>query len=116
MSPLNPNTRAFLNISFATNSNEWVFDATSNYIGEIRIPNHDFHQEYFSDPFFTYNAQITKKFKYIDLYSGAENLLSYTQDNPILDVNNPSSDAFDASLIYAPLNGRMIYLGFRYKI
>tara|TARA_B100000700_G_C15009149_1_gene840041 strand:- start:505 stop:2211 length:1707 start_codon:yes stop_codon:yes gene_type:complete len=115
-SPLNPKIRALFNISYTANSDKWVFDATSNYIGESRIPNHYFEEEYFSDPFFTYNAQITKKFKYFDLYFGGENLLSYVQEDPILDVNNPNSDAFDASLIYAPIHGRMMYLGFRYKI
>ena len=33
-----------------------------------------------------------------------------------LDDNNPDSPIFDASLIHAPVNGRMIYVGFRYKI
>ena len=50
------------------------------------------------------------------MYVGGENLLAYTQDNPILDSENPTSSAFDASLIYAPINGRMIYAGFRFKI
>ena len=30
--------------------------------------------------------------------------------------HKPNSDIFDASLIHAPINGRMIYVGFRYKI
>lgn len=115
-SPLNPRNRALINISYATNFDKLVFDITSNYIGESRVPNHDLKQEYFSEPFFVYNAQITKKFRYFDLYLGGENLLSYTQKNPILDVTNPNSDFFDASLIYAPIHGRMIYTGFRYKI
>jgi len=51
-----------------------------------------------------------------DVYLGGEILLGYIQDNPILDAGNPSSSVFDASLIYAPVNGRMIYAGLRYKI
>jgi hypothetical protein len=62
------------------------------------------------------NTQITKKFKYFSVYVGGENLLSYTQDNPIIDAGDPFSSAFDASLIYAPVMGRMIYTGLRYKI
>ena len=51
-----------------------------------------------------------------DFYIGAENLLSYTQENPILDYDNPNSELFDASLIWAPVMGRKIYFGLRYKL
>ena len=120
--PLTPKDRALLNLAYATNFDKWIFDVTANYVGESRIP---FYRKdefteilYFgnSDPFLLYNAQVTKKFRKFDVYVGGENLLGYTQDNPILDAGNPTSSAFDASLIYAPINGRMIYAGFRFKI
>jgi len=114
--PLTPKDRALLNLAYATNFDKWIFDVTANYIGESRIPDHEDISNNFSDPFYLYNAQITKKFRKFDVYVGGENLLSYTQDNPILDAENPTSSAFDASLIYAPINGRMIYAGFRFKI
>ena len=114
--PLTPKDRALLNLAYATNFDKWVFDVTANYIGESRIPDHEDISNNFSDPFYLYNAQITKKFRKFDVYVGGENLLSYTKDNPILDSGNPTSSAFDASLIYAPINGRMIYAGFRFKI
>lgn len=114
--PLTPKDRALLNLAYATNFDKWIFDVTANYIGESRIPDHEDISNNFSDPFYLYNAQITKKFRKFDVYVGGENLLSYTKDNPILDSGNPTSSAFDASLIYAPINGRMIYAGFRFKI
>jgi outer membrane receptor protein involved in Fe transport len=126
IAPLTPKYRALFNIAYATNFDKWVFDVTANYIGESRIPNHSLigvpedvtlvDGVLFSDPFFLYNAQVTKKFRKFDVYLGGENLLGHTQDNPILAAGNPSSSAFDASLIYAPINGRMIYAGLRYKI
>jgi hypothetical protein len=126
IAPLTPKYRALFNMAYATNFDKWVFDVTANYIGESRIPNHSLIgvQEdvnlvdgvLFSDPFFLYNAQVTKKFRKFDVYLGGENLLGHTQDNPILAAGNPSSSAFDASLIYAPINGTMIYAGLRYKI
>ena len=122
--PLSPKDRALLNLAYATNFDKWMFDVTANYVGESRIPNHNLIpvkvgvSDNFSDPFYLYNAQVTKKFRKFDVYVGGENLLAYIQDNPILDSENPtsSSSAFDASLIYAPINGRMIYAGFRFKI
>ena len=121
-SPLTPKDRALLNLAYATNFDKWMFDVTANYVGESRIPNHNLIpvkvgvSDNFSDPFYLYNAQVTKKFRKFDVYVGGENLLAYIQDNPILDARNPTSSAFDASLIYAPINGRMIYAGFRFKI
>ena len=115
--PLTPKDRALLNLAYATNFDKWMFDVTANYVGESRIPVHEDILNNFSDPFYLYNAQITKKFKSFDVYVGGENLLGYTQENPILGTPIPDSNtAFDASLIYAPINGRMIYAGFRFKI
>ena len=118
IAPLTPKTRGLFNLSYATNFDKWVFDVTANYIGESRIPTHELIDEEYSAPFKLYNAQVTKKFRKFDVYLGGENLLSYKQKTPILDAGNPSSisSAFDASLIYAPVNGRMIYAGLRYKI
>jgi hypothetical protein len=98
-----------------------VFDVTANYVGESRVPIHKDENlilvaENFSDPFYLYNAQVTKKFRKFAVYLGGENLLSEMQENPIIDAKNPNSDAFDASLIYAPVMGTVIYAGLRYKI
>jgi len=114
--PLTPKNRALLNFAYATNFDKWIFDVTANYVGKSRIPVHHLIANKYSESFYLYNAQITKKFRRFDVYVGGENLSGCTQDNPILDAGNPTSSAFDASLIYAPINGRMIYAGFRFKI
>ena len=123
IAPLTPKNRALVNMSYATNFDKWMFDLTWNYIGESRVPSYkiddlfgDYRSEHMSDPFYLINAQVTKKFEDFSIYVGGENLLSYTQENPIIDAGNPTSSAFDASLIYAPVMGRMIYTGLRYKI
>jgi len=116
--PLTPKDRALLNFAYATNFDKWIFDVTANYVGESRIPYHQSIEKKYSESFYIYNAQITKKFRKFDVYLGVENVLGYTQENPIIDSENPtsSSSTFDASLIYAPINGRMMYAGFRFKI
>ena len=122
VAPLTPKKRALVNIAYATNFDKWKFDITWNYIGESRIPSHlaDAESEKLtfgnSDSFYLINAQITKRFRKFDVYLGGENLLSYMQENPIIDAANPDDDVFDASLIYAPVMGRTIYAGIRYKI
>ena len=101
-----------------SNSNKWLFDFTINYIGSTRIPTHEELDYEYSDQFSQINCNITRKWDQFDFYVGAENITNYVQKKPILgsDDWSSSTSSFDASLVYAPVHGRMIYLGFRYRI
>jgi len=114
--PLNPRDRALVNLSYANTSKDWEFDFTTNFVGKSRLPAHQEVKDAFSNPFFVHNSQITKRYDNIEVYIGAENILNFTQDNPIKIADNPTDENFDASIVYAPINGRMIYLGLRYKL
>ena len=61
-------------------------------------------------------AQITKRFKGLDLYVGGENLTNYRQHMPILHADDPFSTDFDASCVWGPLMGLKIYAGIRVTI
>lgn len=114
--PLTPRDRALVNLSYANTSKDWEFDFTTNFVGESRLPAHQDVKDAFSNPFFVHNSQITKRYDYIEVYIGVENILNFTQDNPIKIADNPTDENFDASIVYAPINGRKIYLGLRYRI
>ena len=51
-----------------------------------------------------------------EIYLGAENILDFRQDDPILASDEPFSPYFDSSIIWGPIFGRMIYGGIRLKI
>ena len=72
--------------------------------------------ETFSSSFTLLNSQVTYKWNTYDVYVGAENMTNYTQPNPIIDSESPFGEDFDASLIWGPVMGRNIYIGFRYNI
>ncbi len=119
--PFVPTHRGMLNLSYATNYEKWQFDFTGNIFGKARIPdtwqnNPQYQLSPTTDTYFTFNAQITKKYKKWEFYVGGENLLNYIQPNAIISADNPSNQEFDASLIWGPVNGRMIYGGLRYQI
>jgi hypothetical protein len=59
------------------------------------------------------NTQVTKYYRYWNLYAGAENLLDYTQDHPVLDAERPFGNEFDATRIWGPVMGRRFYAGIR---
>jgi outer membrane receptor protein involved in Fe transport len=119
--PLVATHRAFLNLAYATR-NHWKFDYTLQWYGSKRIPNTGSNPEGYrlaerSPDFFLMNAQLSKEWnEKFELYIGAENLLDYKQDNPILASDDPFSPYFDSSMIWGPVFGRMFYAGLRLKI
>ena len=51
-----------------------------------------------------------------EIYLGGENLNNESQARPILSADQPFSSNFDSSLVYAPVFGRMMYVGLRYNL
>ncbi|MFY0644196.1 MAG: carboxypeptidase-like regulatory domain-containing protein [Bacteroidia bacterium] len=125
--PLTARHRAFVNLTQKTRD-KWQFSTTLQWTGKQRVPRNisslepftekNFNSSSATKPFVMLNLQLSKQFaKFpIELYIGAENLLNYKQENPILSANDPFNDQFDASLVWAPVFGRMIYGGFRWRI
>ncbi len=116
--PLIPRYKGFLNLAYTMNDGDWAFDWTFDLNGGGRLPNTAKNpMEYrLKDNFPTYlllHAQIEKKFEDFSIYIGVENLTDYKQKNPILAANDPFGNYFDSSIIWAPIEGRTIYLGIR---
>ncbi len=119
--PLVPKDRALLNIDYTSNKEKWIISNTIKWFGKSRLPNTSLNTPEFqlpehSTPYFTYMAQVSKKFKWFELYIGGENIFNYIIPNAIVDPGDPFGPNFDATMIWGPVNGRVIYGGFRYKI
>ncbi|TMM59497.1 TonB-dependent receptor [Maribacter algarum] len=124
--PLVAQHRFFANVGYETTLTEkggqWKFDYTLHTLGKQRLPNTDvnpveFRLGEFADGYSLMNAQVTKVFsEHFEIYAGGENLTNFRQNNPVLSVENPFGANFDTSIVYAPIMGRMIYGGFRYKL
>jgi outer membrane receptor for ferrienterochelin and colicins len=116
--PYVPKDRALLNVAYRTKHEKWIFDFTTNWYGISRVPstleNPVEHQRPDqSKSYFMLNAQITKAFKFADVYIGGENILNYKQANPIIDPENPFGSNFDASMMWGPIMGTVVYIGLR---
>lgn len=119
--PFTPQHRGFINLAYATmrksNGSQWSFDTTLQWVGEQRLPDtsgnpHEFHIHDRGESYFQLNAQIAKNFnKTLRVYVGGENLLSYTQHNPIIDAQNPFGNYFDGGMVYAPVMPANFYIG-----
>ncbi len=121
--PFVAKNRAFLSLDYAT-TNGWKFNYTITYNGKKRLPNTNanpaaFQLPSYSPEYFLMNMQITKKFNKkmpMEGYIGVENATNYFQQNAIISASQPNSQYFDASMIWGPIFGRMLYFGWRLKI
>jgi outer membrane cobalamin receptor len=115
--------RILVNLAYATPYEIWKYDLTWQWNGSRRIPDATVgHLHTASSPevqasaFSTVNAQVTRQFKKWELYLGAENLFNFTQANPIMSAKDPFAMGFDASMVWGPIVGTMVYTGIRFKI
>ena len=119
--PLQAKHRAFANLAYETKS-KWLFDLTTQWVSSKRLPittsNPVAYQlASYSPAYWQATAQVTKQFgtKW-DVYVGVENITNYKQQQPILSTDQPFSPYFDGSMVWGPINGRMFYVGMRYKL
>ena len=115
--------RVLVNLGYETSMSKWKFDLTWQWNGERRIPNataghsHEPNSPLVTAPAFsTIYAQVTRQFKKWEWYVGGENLSNFTQTNPLMNAADPFSRYFDATMVWGPIVGRMIYSGIRFKI
>jgi len=116
--PLTSRYKGLLTMGYQTPLKKWQFDFTTQLNGGGRMPDPDpvnplWEKEFGAYPVF--NAQITRYFRTWSVYLGSENILNYTQGNPIIAANDPWGSDFDGSMIWGPVHGRKIYAGLRWS-
>ena len=137
--PLQNKFKGIITTSYQTPLKTWQFDLTAQFNGEGRMPDgfiipegsnqYRIHNGYIYHKWYPQLlGQITKFFRTWSIYLGAENMTNFTQDNPIVGERleakgnthggfvNPQSSNYDASMIWAPIHGWKLYLGFRWAL
>ena len=119
--PLQPEHRFFANADYNNVTAEgkgWRADLTYHFVGEQRLPaNPRDGVDFSAGAYGLWNAQITRVFSpQFEVYLGGENLANQRQINPVVGIDQPFGRNFDASLVYAPVFGRMIYAGLRFNL
>lgn len=116
--PLTSRFKGVLTLQYATPMNIWTFDFTAQVNGPMKLP-------YFASTAWGMEtspvypilyAQVTRKFRGVDVYVGGENLTNYRQKDAILNADNPYSTGFNASCVWGPLMGIKVYAGLRLTI
>ncbi len=143
--PLQNKFKGIVTMSYQTPLKTWQFDLTAQFNGEGRMPdgfvvpegskqykisNEQIYHKWYPQLL----GQVTKFFRTWSIYLGAENMTNFTQDSPIVGERvsgnkamkheaegehgfvDPSSANYDASMIWAPIHGWKMYLGFRWSL
>ncbi len=111
-----PRWRLLQTLDWTSNDKNWEINLTGQWIGESRLPEHPSSARAASEAFWQVQTQATRKFKRFEAYLGMNNVLNYTQENPIYLAENPSDPNFDAGLVWGPLQGRRLYGGLRFEL
>tara|TARA_Y100000994_G_scaffold249358_1_gene260570 strand:- start:18295 stop:20529 length:2235 start_codon:yes stop_codon:yes gene_type:complete len=121
--PLTSKHHLLNTISYRPVDKNWYFDMNTHFVGKKKLTdttlNPPTHQRsLYSDPFWIVNGQFTIKLpkSKLDIYIGCENIINYTQENPIISWQNPFGQYFDISNIWGPTKGREFYVGIRKSI
>ncbi|MBQ0025138.1 MAG: carboxypeptidase-like regulatory domain-containing protein [Bacteroidales bacterium] len=119
--PMTSRFKGVLNMQYSTAMSKWIFDVTAQINGPMRLPAPAAEawgmEESPVYPMFF--AQVTRKFKGIDIYAGGENLGNYRQKEAIINPDASYADkfnGFNASCVWGPLMGARVYAGLRFTL
>ncbi|MFC2112234.1 TonB-dependent receptor domain-containing protein [Bacteroidota bacterium] len=119
--PLTSRYKGLISLSYATPFRKWAVDFTGQLNGQSRLPDTrmnppQYQLEDYSPQYIILHAQVSRRFKWFEIYAGGENLTDFRQENPILAPEDPFGQNFDASMVWGPLLGRRFYAGIRYTL
>ncbi len=116
--PLVGRYKTLLNLQYATPYRKWVFDATAQLNGSMRLPSQTgvVAEGDYSPTYPIFYAQMSRRVRSAEIYFGCENIANYTQDSPIISANDPYSTGFNSTVVWGPLMGRKFYIGLRYSL
>ena len=118
--PLTSRFKGLINIQYAVG--RWVFDATAQLNGPMRLPELDGDlTKAQSDPELSpiypmFFAQVSYKISNLTIYAGCENIGNYKQPHPIVGADAPYAPGFNSSMVWGPLTGVKGYVGIRLNI
>jgi outer membrane receptor for ferrienterochelin and colicins len=117
----NSKHKFFTTVSYSPKSNSYNASMSLQWYGKQLLPSTEsnpveYQRPNESEPYSIINFQFTKNFQFFEIYTGIENLLDFTQKNPIIAADDPFGKYFDTSMIWGPTKGREFYLGFRFLL
>ena len=104
--------KSLFSLSYKPGMGLWQADATLQFNGGGRLPGSLITQPRFHS-YPQLQAQVTRNFRHLSVYVGGENLTNFRQRQTIMGADNPWGEAFESTLVWGPVHGRMFYAGIR---
>lgn len=120
LQPLASRSKGLFTVGWTPNMGIWQADVTLAVNGGGRMPepyelaDGTLSWERNFKTYCTLNAQLTRNFRHWSVYIGGENLTGFRQKNPVIGAADPWGPSFDSTMIWGPLHGAVVYIGFRY--
>jgi outer membrane receptor for ferrienterochelin and colicin len=116
-----PKYRVLFNLGYGTRNKKWMYDLTANLVGKQRLASTasnplQYRRGLESKEYVLINSQLTYNFKRFSIYLGGENLLNVMQKDAIIAADDPFGSYFDATQLWAPINGFNVYAGLHFDI
>ncbi|HOZ76863.1 MAG TPA: TonB-dependent receptor [Ferruginibacter sp.] len=119
--PFNPKHRLNTAASFMPLSRKWHIDMNAHWYGVQELPDTKKNPAIYqmpgqSKPYTIVNIQFTCNIKNFEIYTGAENIFNFRQNQPIIGWQDPFGQYFDTQFAWGPTRGREGYIGIRYLL
>ncbi|MFM2139611.1 MAG: hypothetical protein RJA57_1918 [Bacteroidota bacterium] len=119
--PFNPRYKVLTTFSYKSISERLQMDMNLHWYGKQRLPDTDTNPAEYQRPslsraYSILNAQITYRFRSLEVYAGCENMVDFRQRRPIISWQDPFSPYFDTSSVWGPTRGREAYAGIRLRL
>lgn len=119
---LTPRFKGLVSLCYQTPLKLWQFDVTIAVNGPGRLPDSAYNPAAAPAGPTTFgameslSAQVTRRFRYCDVFVGGENLTNRMQYDAVRGGDTPWSRAFEPTLVYGSPSGYMLYSGVRFKL
>jgi len=109
------------NLKLGQTRSTWGWNLTAQTVGRMTIPYYSERFNEVSEPYALVHvsvnrSHVSKGGGRHTLTAGVQNVTDATQQNPLLGTENPFGEDFDASRVYAPLEGRRLFFEWAWRM
>ncbi len=99
----------------------WGWNLAAQTVGRMAVPYYDETFTDVSNPYALIHVSFNRSWSTGQggrhtLTSGIQNITDATQSNPLLGVEDPFGERFDASRVYGPLEGRRVFVEWNWRL
>ena len=109
------------NVTMGRTGKTWGWNVVAQTVGQMVVPFYDDLRAESSEPYSLIHTSVNRSFLTEKggrhtLTVGVQNVTDAVQQDPIIGIDDPFDDAFDASRVYGPLEGRRVFVEWTWRL